>query len=170
MPLDDIPSDSTVFVDSTILHYAFVHFEAATPQCIRFLERVGKAELVACLNLPVLNDAVHKIMCSEAVESFNRPRSGLVAWMKRNPALVQNLTRASDLLNLSGALPMRILSADLEALVGAQRVVKAYGLLANDALILALIEHHGIIHLATNDDDFDRVPGITVWKPRPAIT
>lgn len=42
-----------------------------------------------------------------------------------------------------------------------------HGLLTNDSLIVALLQRHGITHLATNDDDFDRVPGITVWKPRP---
>ncbi|MEX2093502.1 MAG: type II toxin-antitoxin system VapC family toxin [Pirellulales bacterium] len=166
MPLDDIPAGATVFVDSTILHYAFVHFEAATPQCIRLLQRVGKGELAACLTLPVLNDAVHKVMCSEAMERFNRPRAGLVGWMGRNPASVRELVRASDFLNLIGGLPIRILSADLEALIGAQRMVRAHGLLASDSLIVALMQSHSITHLATNDDDFDRVPGITVWKPR----
>ena len=40
------------------------------------------------------------------------------------------------------------------------------GLLTNDALIVAAMRASGIRHLVTNDDDFDRVPGITVWKPR----
>jgi predicted nucleic acid-binding protein len=48
----------------------------------------------------------------------------------------------------------------------ASRVALQHGLLTNDAIIVALMQRHGIIHLATNDDDFDRVPGITVWKPR----
>jgi len=30
------------------------------------------------------------------------------------------------------------------------------------------MQRHGISHLATNDDDFDWVPGVTVWKPRAA--
>jgi predicted nucleic acid-binding protein len=114
-----------------------------------------------------LNDAVHKVMCSEAQARFQRPRAGLANWMKENPALVKELTLASELLSLIAALPVRMLSVDLEALVGAQRMISAHGLLASDAMIAALIERHGIIHLATNDDDFDRVPGITVWKPRP---
>jgi predicted nucleic acid-binding protein len=38
--------------------------------------------------------------------------------------------------------------------------------LTNDATIVALMRRHGLIHLATNDDDFDRVPGLVVLKPR----
>jgi predicted nucleic acid-binding protein len=39
-------------------------------------------------------------------------------------------------------------------------------LLTNDAAILAHMQTLGITHLATNDDDFDKVTGITAWKPR----
>ena len=38
-------------------------------------------------------------------------------------------------------------------------------LLPRDALHLAIMEHHGIIHIATSDKDFERIAGITVWEP-----
>jgi predicted nucleic acid-binding protein len=38
-------------------------------------------------------------------------------------------------------------------------------LLTNDALTLAVMEKLGVTALATNDDDFDAVEGITVYKP-----
>ena len=38
-------------------------------------------------------------------------------------------------------------------------------LLTNDALTLAVMEQLGVTILATNDDDFDAVTGITVYKP-----
>jgi predicted nucleic acid-binding protein len=37
--------------------------------------------------------------------------------------------------------------------------------LTNDALILAVMEKLGVTLLATNDDDFDGVEGIIVYKP-----
>ena len=166
MSLDDLPAGTTAFVDSTILHYALVQFEPSTGQCIRFFERVAKQEISACLHIPSLNDAVHKVMCSEAVVRFQRPRAGLVRWMKENPRLVRKLVLASDLLNVVSALPLQMLAVDHVVLVEAQKIVPSYGLLASDALIVALMRQQGIVHLATNDDDFDRVDGITVWKPR----
>ena len=39
-------------------------------------------------------------------------------------------------------------------------------LLTNDALTIATMRKLGLTHLATNDDDFDQIAGITVWKPR----
>jgi predicted nucleic acid-binding protein len=38
-------------------------------------------------------------------------------------------------------------------------------LLTNDALILAMMHHHGFTHLASHDDDFDTVPGTTRYSP-----
>jgi predicted nucleic acid-binding protein len=40
-----------------------------------------------------------------------------------------------------------------------------HGLLSNDALVVAIMEAHGLSHLASNDADFDRVPGITRYAP-----
>jgi len=55
---------------------------------------------------------------------------------------------------------------DGAAIAAAAEVSKQLSLLTNDALIVALMRRHGIEHLATNDDDFDGVPDVTVWKPR----
>jgi predicted nucleic acid-binding protein len=165
MPLD-VPAGARVFLDSTIFHYAFVSFPGATPQCMQLLTRIADRDLSACVSIPVLNDAVHKVMCSEAVARFSRARAGLVNWMKSNPDRVRELTHADAMLRLVEAMPVEVLSVDPAALRHAQQMVQEHGLLASDALIAALMQRHRIAHLATNDDDFDRIPGLVVWKPR----
>lgn len=47
MPLD-VPAGRTVFLDSTIIHYAVVDFPGATPRCIELLKRVTDGELAGC--------------------------------------------------------------------------------------------------------------------------
>jgi len=42
---------------------------------------------------------------------------------------------------------------------------KKYGLLSNDAIHVATMTQRGITNIATNDPDFERVEGLTVWKP-----
>jgi len=39
------------------------------------------------------------------------------------------------------------------------------GLLTNDALIIAVMQAHGLTNLASSDTDFDRVPGLTRYGP-----
>src|SRR6266498_1866049 len=106
-----------VFIDSTILHYAFVSFPDATPHCIKLLRRVANLEVTGCLTAPVLNDAVHKTMCSEAKQRFKLPRAGLVNWLKANPDRARELTHAAAVLRLVGGMPITLLPVDLAALV-----------------------------------------------------
>ena len=40
-----------------------------------------------------------------------------------------------------------------------------FDLLTNDALIVAVMQHHGLTNTASHDADFDRVPGITRYAP-----
>ena len=35
----------------------------------------------------------------------------------------------------------------------------------SDAVIAAIMQEHGLTHLASNDADFDRVPGIARYSP-----
>jgi predicted nucleic acid-binding protein len=39
------------------------------------------------------------------------------------------------------------------------------GLLTNDALIVAVMQAHGLSRVASNDSDFDRVPGLMRYAP-----
>lgn len=165
MPLD-VPAGARIFIDSTILHYAFVDFRDATPQCVQLLNRVASHEVTACISVPVLNDALHKVMCSEAKARFNQARARLVNWMKSHPNRVRELTVATEVLQLIDALPVELLPVSLSVLDDAQQIVKTQGLLASDAMIVALMRRYEITHLATNDDDFDRISDVSVWKPR----
>lgn len=44
-------------------------------------------------------------------------------------------------------------------------VVAQQGLLFNDALVVALMQDCGLSHLASQDADVDRVPGIVRYAP-----
>lgn len=48
---------------------------------------------------------------------------------------------------------------------GSRRYRDDYGLLTADSLLLAVMERHKLGDLVTNDEDFQRVPGIRVWMP-----
>lgn len=39
------------------------------------------------------------------------------------------------------------------------------GLLTNDSILLATMKELGLLNLATNDDDFDRIKSIHIYKP-----
>jgi predicted nucleic acid-binding protein len=47
----------------------------------------------------------------------------------------------------------------------ATQLIAPHELLMGDALVVAVMHQHGLTHLASLDDDFDRVPGITGYAP-----
>jgi predicted nucleic acid-binding protein len=50
-------------------------------------------------------------------------------------------------------------------LVAAAGLCQQPGLLITDALTVALMQAHGLTRIASDDTDFDRVPGVTRYSP-----
>jgi predicted nucleic acid-binding protein len=163
MPLN-IPEGVVCFVDANIFVYTFIQLDT-TSVCRAFLARVLRLEVGAVSTANCLADAVHRIMCAEAKDRFGLS-GGAVGWLQDHPQRVGELSRFRDAARRLHALPLRLLDADSRTLLDAVELSSKHGLLTNDALIVALMRQHGLSHLVTNDDDFDAVPGLTIWKPR----
>jgi predicted nucleic acid-binding protein len=54
-----------------------------------------------------------------------------------------------------------VLSPAPQSVLDATTVSQQVGLLSNDALTVAVMRQQGLVNIASNDSDFDRVPGIT---------
>lgn len=52
-----------------------------------------------------------------------------------------------------------------EIIIGTAQAIRGAGLLTNDSLLVAAMREHGLSYLASNDSDFERVSGITFFKP-----
>ena len=60
---------------------------------------------------------------------------------------------------------LQILTVTPALLVTGVALSQQLGLLTNDALIVAVMQAHGLSKIASNDTDFDRVPGLTRYAP-----
>jgi predicted nucleic acid-binding protein len=165
MPLT-LPDSTRCFVDSTIFYYSLVPTPGISDPCSDFLDRIVAGKIAASCSIPVLADVLHKIMMYEAVVKTGRPRSGIVGWLKQHPETLDQLTEHQVAATRLALLPLELLPSDGQLLAHASRVSVNNRLLTNDAIIVASMHQNGITHLVTNDNDFDQVPGITVWKPR----
>lgn len=165
MPLD-IPDGTRCFVDSNILHYALIPTFDTSAACLELVDRAIAGIVSFSVRVQILADVVHKAMISEAAQLAGRERSKIVGYLKKHPEIISRLVEWPKAIERLKSVPLQILSSDIDLVFDAAHLATAHGLLTNDAMIVALMHRHGITHLATNDDDFDRVPGITVWKPR----
>ncbi len=166
MPLE-VPAGERVFIDANILHYALIPVAPFTSFVLPFIDRLRRGEFTGLVSFQCLADAQHKTMTSLAAGQYGLTRSNLVGWLKNHPQRIQTLAGLPQAAAMLAALPLSVIPSDVGLLREAAALCNAHGLLTNDSLIVALAQRHGVAHVATNDDDFDRVPGLTVWKPRP---
>ena len=165
MPLD-IPDSERCFLDANILYFCYVEQPLVSEACRNLLKRVQNGDIIGFSDVRSLNDCVHKTMLAEVSQRFGRSRERLVGWLKQHPEALAELPMSAKVADRLPLLRLNILPNEATMLPTVVSIAQSQRLLMGDSSIVALMQIHGITHLATNDDDFDRVPGITVWKPR----
>ena len=165
MPLN-IPTGETIFIDANIFYYHFVSLPGLSVACKNFLHRITQGEITGVTATVVLAEAQHKVMLAEAVQQYGLSPQGLVRRLTQTPGLLAGLSHHRLVPSTVAAMHVRIEPLTVAILQQAAHLSVTHELLTNDAALLAHMQALGITHLATNDDDFDRVTGITIWKPR----
>lgn len=165
MTFDDLSTGTTIFLDTNCLVFAAAADPQYGPSCKRLLERIENKELQGATSAHVLAETAHRIMTLEAALTFGRPMAGIANWLRRHPAEVQRLRRHRQVMDDLAAIPITVLPVFGPQVSRAADLSIPYGLLTNDALIVVLMQDHGLTALASLDSDFDRVPGITRYAP-----
>jgi uncharacterized protein len=165
MTFTDLALGSTVFIDANIFVYAFTHDPAFGTACDELLERIDKGELQGVTSSTILAEMAHKLMTEEAVVLTGRSPSGMANWLKRHPSEVQRLALYRHAIDELTAIGVQILPVGGPAVSHAADFSRQIGLLTNDAVTVAIMLDNGLTNLASNDADFDRVPGITRYAP-----
>ncbi len=162
----DLPDGHRCFVDANIFYYHLVETRLLSEPCTTFLERAASGSLEIYPSLHVLSETIHKVMVADAEQKFGRNRAGLVNWLQRNRRRISELSEFQQAAVELDGMGLRLLPPDTSDLVAASLLSAPFGLLTNDAIIVALMRRHALSDLVTNDDDFDGIPGLQVWKPR----
>ena len=78
---------------------------------------------------------------------------------------MQSLTRFRTAIERVAQSRILVLPGSAALLVAAAGLCQQHGLLITDALSVALMQANSLTKLASDDADFDRVPGITRYAP-----
>jgi predicted nucleic acid-binding protein len=164
LPLQAVPLGTDILIDANIFIYAFLH---QSEDCRGLLLRCARQDVSGVATLDTVSEATHRLMCAEAA------KSGIIAKETRNPAAA--LKRRPDAvagLRAYWIQTQAILSLNLSFLQisedhvrAAQSLRASYGLLTRDSLLVAAMHESGLTSLASNDSDFDRVPGLIRYRP-----
>lgn len=161
MTFADLAAGTSLFVDANVFVYHAVSHATRGPACRQLMERIARQEVSASTSADVLSDVAHRVMTLEATVSFGWPLAGIASRLKQKPNAIQQRSRFRQAIEEIVQFGVRLLPTEGPLVLAAASLSQQHGLLSGDALIVALMQHHGLTHLASNDPDFDRVPGLT---------
>lgn len=165
MNFANIASGESAFLDANIFVYDFAADPNLGPPCRSLLKRIETGDILGFISVYVFHEVGHRLMTLDACQTLGLPYAGIARQLRRRPADISKLQKSRQALDDIVRLGIRILSGDAQDILLAADLGRQHGLLSGDALILAAMQRHGLTFLASNDADFDRVPGITRYAP-----
>jgi predicted nucleic acid-binding protein len=165
MTFADIQAGVAVFLDANTLVYHFTNDPTLGDPCTKLLERIENQEIMGYCSPNVLGELSHRLMTIEANVKYGWPFQGIAGRLKNHPAEVSQLTKHRSAIDELPLFGVRLLDLTGSLVSKAADVSIQTGLLTGDALVVAVMQQHGLAHLASHDSDFDRVPGITRYAP-----
>ena len=165
MNVAGIASGTAVFVDANIFVYAFAPDPQFGPPCEHILERIELQDVTGFTSSHVLADVAHRLMSLEACATFGWPYPGIAARMQRHPTEVRQLTRFRQALDAILQIGVQVIPVMPRHVLSAAALSQQFGLLTNDALIVAVMQESNLTQIVSNDTDFDIVPGFTRFGP-----
>jgi predicted nucleic acid-binding protein len=142
--------------------------------CSAFVTRIAQGDLFAYVNLQVLSDLLHKLMLVEAMTKGMIAKLSAAQLKQRlqgNRSLAKQLVDYQRQFEDSLRIGFKVLPLNRRLLVTTKTERANYGLLTGDSLHLGCMNRRqpALSHIATQDADFQHIPGITRWTPMDVV-
>ena len=161
-----IPANAAVFIDANIFIYFFTPDPVFGPECQILMDRICKyQDFAAFTSTHVLSEVSHHLMILETAKLFGWSLAGITGRLQKHPAEIQKLSRFRQAIDEIPRLGIEVLPIERHILPLAASLAQLHGLLTNDAITAATMQDQAIVHIASHDSDFDRVPGLTRYAP-----
>jgi predicted nucleic acid-binding protein len=162
MPLDAFPDGGRIFVDANIFLY---HCWNQSPSCSRLVGRIELGLIHGVTSTTVLNEVTHRLLIAEAISRYPRIARHPTRFLKRHPAVIRTLSQTPLIIERLTHLPLQVISLTPVLWHRAALLSHEFGLLMNDAIIVACLRRLRLHHLASADRDFRLIRNVTVWYP-----
>jgi predicted nucleic acid-binding protein len=129
----------------------------------QFLKSVESGDTIGFINNIVISEVLFNYVKAEICREHNVKPKGYITFVKRKPESIGDVdvSEVEDIFSLTNLNLIDAPLNDMSLLGDAHRK----SLLSNDAFHLLTMNYLNIENIATNDSDFERIEGITVWKP-----
>jgi predicted nucleic acid-binding protein len=161
----DVPAGASLFIDANTFVYHFSPHPVFGAACTGLLDRIAQGQIAGSTSLDVVRDVAHRMMTIEAMSREGWPAAGIARRLRRHPTVVQSLSLFRQAVDEIPKMGVNIVLPPASIGSAAAALSQQHGLLSGDATVVAVMQHFGIVHLASHDDDFDRVRWLTRYMP-----
>ncbi len=168
MKLSEYKNSECIFIDANI----FLDYSLPNPEygesAANFLEKVELNEIKAATTPVVLDEVSFIILIHKGsllLETHDRKK--IINSIKRDKKISNLCYGVVEEFNefLDSLKGLKIVSVNSKDYKQASELGKRYFLLPSDALHTSVMKNNKISNIASRDGDFERIEGITVWKP-----
>ena len=168
--LDDLPSNATVYIDTSI----FVAHHSSHPRqgdaSTRFLKRIEAEEVYGVISALVIEETSYILLKLKAMELLQSNKHyEILQNLKEKQFFLQCVSSAEQHIAYVESLEtygkLSIISG-IPSMKHVLTLCKKYGLLMRDGLHVATLMGKNLSEIATTDTDFERIPSLTVWSPK----
>jgi predicted nucleic acid-binding protein len=165
MILADLAAGDSVFVDANIFVFHFGPDPAYGPPCGQLVQQIQNQRLRGFTSTHVLAEVSHRLMVLEASTLAGWVAGKVKRRLKQQPGAVKQLTQFRSAIETILRSQIHVFTIGPALFADAVVLSQQHGLMTNDALILAVMQTNGLSKIASEDADFDRVPGIIRYAP-----
>lgn len=165
MTFADLVAGDSLFVDANTLLYHCTIDPKFGRACTDLLDRIGCGEIAAFTSTHILLEVCHRLMALEAARKLTKPQGTMVKFLRDHLDEILSLTLFRQAIDdlCRGQLQILTIAPTMVPTIAA--LCQQVGLLTNDAAVVVIMQANGLTKIASNDKDFDRVPGITRYAP-----
>lgn len=158
-----------IYVEANIFVYNALAHPIYGDSCKNFLDRSLNNEFEIITSSLSIDEIAFVSLKLKLEEKYNIT-SNAVRYLKSNPRIVEVLAVEvnqiiDDVLLIATIADVR--EVDISSM---QNYMRDYGLFPRDALHLSVIHRLGLSDLASNDQDFERVGWLNLYKPSTSST
>src|SRR5437899_3788255 len=147
MIFTNLPSGAAVFIDTNTFVYRFSLHPKYGPPCTDLLDRVERQDLTGYTSMHVVSESGHRLMTLEAITLFNWPQAGIGNRLRTNPTEVSKLSAFRQAVEAIFNSKVQVLPVPPPLVLAGPPLSQRYGLLTNDALVVAVMQANGLTHL-----------------------
>jgi len=168
LKLSEYKISECIFIDANI----FLDYSLPNPKygesAASFLEKIELNEIRAATTPVVLDEVSFIILIHKgSLLLETQDRKEIINSIKKDNKISNLCYEVVEEFNefLSCLKGLKIVSVNLRDYKQASELGKRYLLLPSDALHASVMKNNKISNIATRDGDFERIEGMTVWKP-----